>query len=309
MGVKKLASEKNKVLGVHIVYRDLFNKIKDNFPSFSKGHKRIADYILNHYDKAAYMTAARLGVTVGVSESTVVRFATELDFEGYPELQRALQDMMRNKLTSVQRIEVTSDQMGNNDIFEKVLNLDIDKIRRTLDESSREDFYGAVDTIIQAKRIYIIGARSASALARFLSYYFNLMFENSRFVNTSSTSEMFEQIMRINEGDVIIGISFPRYSSQTVKALQYAASKFAKVIAITDSKTSPLADNADHLLLARSDMASFVDSLVAPLSLINALIVAIGIKKRTEVSNNFEMLEDIWEKYEVYETSKEKQSE
>lgn len=291
------------------MYKDLFQKISDEIPNFSKGHKRIADYILNHYDKAAYMTAAKLGVTVGVSESTVVRFATELDYEGYPELQRALQEMMRNKLTSVQRIEVTSDQIGNNDIFEKVLNLDIDKIRRTLEESSREDFYGAVDTIIQAEKIYIIGARSASALARFLSYYFNLIFENTKFINTSSTSEMFEQIMRIGEKDVIIGISFPRYSAQTVKALQYGASNGAKVIAITDSKRSPLAEKADHLLLARSDMASFVDSLVAPLSLINALIVAIGIKKRTEVSHNFEMLEDIWQKYEVYETSKEKNPE
>lgn len=289
------------------VQRDLFNIINENLSNFSKGHKRIADYILNYYDKAAYMTAAKLGLTVGVSESTVVRFATELGYDGYPNLQRALQDMMRNKLTSVQRIEVTSNQIGNNDIFEKVLNMDIDKIKRTLEESSREDFYGAVDTIINAKKIYIIGARSASALARFLAYYFNLMFENATFVNAASTSEMFEQIMRINENDVLIGISFPRYSTQTVKALQYASSNGAKVIAITDSKASPLANGADHLLLARSDMASFVDSLVAPLSLINALIVAIGIKKRDEVSHNFEMLEDIWEKYDVYEKNKEKE--
>lgn len=286
--------------------KDLFGKIRDNMNDFSKGHKRIAEYILNHYDKAAYMTAAKMGVAVGVSESTVVRFATELDFEGYPELLRALQDVMRNKLTSVQRIEVTSDQIGDNDIFEKVLNLDIDKIRRTLEESSREDFYGAVDTIVQAKRIYIIGSRSAAALARFMSYYFNLMFEDSKLVNSTSTSEMFEQILRIDEKDVIIGISFPRYSTQTVKALQYASSKNAKVIAISDGMNSPLAEHANHLLLARSDMASFVDSLVAPLSLINALIVAIGIKKRKEVSHNFEMLEDIWEQYEVYETNKEK---
>lgn len=287
--------------------QDLFSKINKGMSSFSKGHKRIAEYILNHYDKAAYMTAAKLGVTAGVSESTVVRFATELEFDGYPSLQRALQEMMRNKLTSVQRIEVTSDQIGTTDVFEKVLNADIEKIRRTLEESSREDFYSAVDTIIGAKRIYIIGSRSASALARFLAYYFNLMFENVRYVNSASTSEMFEQIMRIDEQDVLIGISFPRYSAQTVKAFQYASSSGAKVIAITDSKTSPLAEDADHLLLARSDMASFVDSLVAPLSLINALIVAIGIKKREEVSNNFEMLEDIWERYDVYQKNKEKE--
>lgn len=285
--------------------RNLFLKINQNISDFSKGHKKIANYIIEHYDKAAYMTAAKLGVTVGVSESTVVRFATELGYEGYPELQNALQEMARNKLTSVQRIEVTSDQIGSKDIFEKVLNFDIDKIKKTLEESSREEFYGAVDTIINAKRIYIIGARSASALARFMAYYFNLMFENARFINTASESEMFEQIMRIEKEDVMIGISFPRYSSQTAKALQFAAYNGAKVIAITDSKSSPLAEYADNLLLARSDMASFVDSLVAPLSLINALIVAIGIKKRTEVSQNFEKLEDIWDKYDVYEKQRE----
>ncbi|MBZ4670281.1 MAG: Transcriptional regulator, RpiR family [Oscillospiraceae bacterium] len=286
--------------------QDLFSKIKERLPEFSKGHKKIAEYMLNHYDKAAYMTAAKLGSIVGVSESTVVRFATELEYEGYPELQKALQEIMRNKLTSVQRIEVTSDQIGNNDIFEKVLNLDIDKIRRTLEESSREDFYGAVDTIINAKRIYIIGSRSSSALAHFMSYYFNLMFEDVRYIHMATTSEMFEQIMRITENDVIIGISFPRYSKQTVKAMQYASSKGAKVVAITDGMLSPLAEHATHLLLARSDMASFVDSLVAPLSLINALIVAIGIKKRDEISRNFANLEEIWEEYEVYEKNKEK---
>ncbi|HNX64860.1 MAG TPA: MurR/RpiR family transcriptional regulator [Oscillospiraceae bacterium] len=285
--------------------RNLFFKINQNISDFSKGHKKIANYIIEHYDKAAYMTAAKLGVTVGVSESTVVRFAAELGYEGYPELQSALQEMARNKLTSVQRIEVTSDQIGSKDIFEKVLNFDIDKIKKTLEESSREEFYGAVDTIINAKRIYIIGARSASALARFMAYYFNLMFENARFINTASESEMFEQIMRIEKEDVMIGISFPRYSSQTAKALQFAEYNGAKVIAITDSKSSPLAEYADNLLLARSDMASFVDSLVAPLSLINALIVAIGIKKRTEVSQNFEKLEDIWDKYDVYEKQRE----
>ena len=285
--------------------RNLFFKINQNISDFSKGHKKIANYIIEHYDKAAYMTAAKLGVTVGVSESTVVRFAAELGYEGYPELQSALQEMARNKLTSVQRIEVTSDQIGSKDIFEKVLNFDIDKIKKTLEESSREEFYGAVDTIINAKRIYIIGARSASALARFMAYYFNLMFENARFINTASESEMFEQIMRIEKEDVMIGISFPRYSSQTAKALQFAEYNGAKVIAITDSKSSPLAEYADNLLLARSDMASFVDSLVAPLSLINALVVAIGIKKRTEVSQNFEKLEDIWDKYDVYEKQRE----
>lgn len=281
--------------------QDLFLFIKSNMNGFSKGHKRIAEYIIGHYDKAAYVTAAKLGVTVGVSESTVVRFATELGFDGYPELQRALQDMARNKLTSVQRIEATSDRIGGEDVFEKILNSDIEKIRKTLEESNREQFYSAVDTIVSAKRIYITGARSAAALARFLAYYFNLMFENARFINTASTSEMFEQIMRIGEGDVMIGISFPRYSSQTAKALNYASSNGASVIAITDSESAPIAENATHVLMAKSDMASFVDSLVAPMSLINALIIAIGMKKQSEITENFKRLENIWDEYEVYE--------
>lgn len=288
-----------------LMQQDLFEKMKCDMPSFSKGHKRVAEYILTHYDKAAYMTAAKMGETTGVSESTVVRFATELGYNGYPELQRALQELLRNRLTSVQRIEVTSSRIGNDDIFRRVLSSDIDKIRRTLEESSSEDFYGAVDTILAAKHIYIIGLRSAGSLARFMAYYFNLMLENARFINTASTSEMFEQIMRIGPDDVIIGISFPRYSTQTAKALQFAAGRGAKVIAITDSPDSPLAEHAGHLLQARSDMTSFVDSLVAPLSLINALIVAIGVKKRDEVSANFALLEEIWDQYDVYEKTEE----
>ena len=280
---------------------DLFVQIKDSMSDFSKGHKKIAEFILEHYEKAAYVTAAKLGTTVGVSESTVVRFATELGFSGYPEFQSALQDIIRNKLTSIQRIEATTDRISSDDVFEKILNSDIEKIRKTLEESNREDFYNAVDTIISAKRIYIVGTRSASALARFLAYYFNLMFENTRFINTASTSEMFEQIMRIEKGDVMIGISFPRYSKQTAKALSFAAGNGAKVVAITDSQNSPIAEYSTHTLIAKSDMASFVDSLVAPMSLINALIIAIGIKKQDEIKTNFEHLEDIWDKYDVYE--------
>lgn len=286
--------------------KDLFALINERMPMLSKGHKRIAEYILNHYDKAAFMTAAKLGSTVGISESTVVRFATELGFDGYPSLQSALQEHMRNKLTSVQRIEATSDRIGSDNVFEKVLNLDIEKIRRTIEEGSRSDFNGAVDTIAKAKNIYIIGSRSASALAVFLDYYLNLMFENVKLIQSTSISEMFEKIMRIGKNDVVIGISFPRYSKMTVKAFDYASSRGASVVAITDSEASPLAENANHLLLARSDMASFVDSLVAPLSVINALIVALGIKKRDEVSHNFEVLENIWDEYQVYEKSGEK---
>lgn len=279
---------------------DLFSQIKNKLPEMSKGHKSIAGYILEHYDKAAFMTAAKLGATVGVSESTVVRMATELGFDGYPALQRALQDVMRNKLTSVQRIDVTSDQIGNSDIMEKVLNLDIERIRKTLEESSKEDFDSCVDKIMNSKTIYIIGARSSASLATFIKYYFNLIFPNVKLVTASTESEMFEQILRIDSNDVIIGISFPRYSNQTVTALKYAKTHGANVIAITDSKSSPLVPYSDNVLIARSDMASFVDSLVAPLSLINALIVAVSIRARDRVTETFEKLETIWDEYEVY---------
>ena len=281
--------------------RDLIHSITQQMPGFSKGQKLIAQYILAHYDKAAFMTAAKLGMTVGVSESTVVRFASELGFEGYPQLQRALQELIRNRLTSVQRMEVTSDQLGEGNILHKVLNLDIEKIRRTMEKASVEDFEQAVDTIVHANNIYILGVRSASALSGFMSFYFNQIFESVRLVNTTSTSEMFEQIMRIKEGDVFIGITFPRYSKRTVNAANFAKQNGAKVIAITDSNISPIAETADHLLLARSDMASFVDSLVAPLSVINALIVAVGIRKKDEISSTYERLEQIWDEYNVYE--------
>ncbi len=281
--------------------RDLIHSITQQMPGFSKGQKLIAQYILAHYDKAAFMTAAKLGMMVGISESTVVRFASELGFEGYPQLQRALQELIRNRLTSVQRMEVTSDQLGEGNILHKVLNLDIEKIRRTMEKASVEDFEQAVDTIVNAKNIYILGVRSASALSGFMSFYFNQIFESVRLVNTTSTSEMFEQIMRIKEGDVFIGITFPRYSKRTVNAANFAKQNGAKVIAITDSNISPIAETADHLLLARSDMASFVDSLVAPLSVINALIVAVGIRKKDEISSTYERLEQIWDEYNVYE--------
>lgn len=281
--------------------RDLIHSITQQMPGFSKGQKLIAQYILAHYDKTAFMTAAKLGMTVGVSESTVVRFASELGFDGYPQLQRALQELIRNRLTSVQRMEVTSDQLGDGNILHKVLNLDIEKIRRTMEKASVEDFEQAVDAIVSAKNIYILGVRSASALSGFMSFYFNQIFENVRPINTTSASEMFEQIMRIKEGDVFIGITFPRYSKRTTNAAKFAKQNGAKVIAITDSDLSPIAEAADHLLLARSDMASFVDSLVAPLSMINALIVAIGIRKKDEISSTYERLEQIWDEYNVYE--------
>lgn len=280
---------------------DLITKFQSEMPGFSKGQKQIARFILEHYDKAAFMTASRLGVTVGVSESTVVRFATELGYDGYPHLQRALQEMIRNKLTSVQRMEVAGDRMGGRDVLQTVLHADTDMIRVTLDEIDRDAFQGAVDALMGAKRIYILGVRSSSALASFLGFYFNLLFENVTLVHTNSVSEIFEQVLRVGPGDVLFGISFPRYSKRTLSAMKYARDRGARVIALTDSQLSPLARVADHVLLARSDMASFVDSLVAPLSVINALIVAVGMSRRDEIEQTFNKLERIWEEYDVYE--------
>ena len=280
---------------------DLFNIIENKMPGFSKGQKLIAKFILNEYDKAAYMTASRLGSTVGISESTVVRFAMELGFVGYPELQLALQTIIKNKLTSVQRIEVAKNRLGDTDILTSVLNSDIEKLKFTLEEQDREQFYSVVNSIIKAKNIYILGIRSSAALASFMGFYFNLLFDNVKLVSAASASELFEQMLRVSEQDVVIGISFPRYSKRTVKALQYSKDSGATVVAITDTMSSPLVKYASHVLTARSDMASFVDSLVAPLSLINALIVAISLAKKDEVSETFSRLERIWDEYEVYE--------
>ena len=281
--------------------KDILAVIQSNMGAFSKGQKLIANFILNSYDKAAFMTASKLGKTVNVSESTVVRFAAELGYDGYPAMQKALQEMIRNKLTAVQRIEVSNDRIGNHDILSMVLQSDIEKIRMTLEEADREAFGHTVDTILDAKRIYILGVRSAAAIASFLGFYFNLIFENVTLVNTTSASEIFEQLLRVKKGDVVIGVSFPRYSKRTVKAMEFAHDRGASVVAITDSVTSPLAAIADHALLAKSDMASFVDSLVAPLSMVNALIVAVSRRKNSDLAQIFGELERIWDEYDVYE--------
>ncbi len=283
--------------------QNLLALLENNRPDMSKGHKKIADYILEHYDKAAFMTASKLGKSVGVSESTVVRFATELGFEGYPEMQKAIKGFTSNRLTAIQRMDVMSDHLSGEDVLSRVLNFDMEQIRKTLEEIDKDDFYSTVDELSEAKSIYVIGARSAAVLARFIVFYFNIMVDNCKIVHTTSTSEMFEQILNIGEGDIMIGVSFPRYSKHTVKAFRYAHENGAKVIAITDSKSSPLAKYADHLLLAHSDMSSFADSLVAPMSLINALISAVGLRKQDYVANNFEHLEKIWDEYEVFEKS------
>lgn len=285
--------------------KDILALIQDGMPTFSKGQRLIGNFILTCYDKAAFMTASKLGKTVNVSESTVVRFAAELGYDGYPAMQKALQEMIRNKLTSIQRIEVSEDRIGNHDVLPTVMQSDIEKIRMTLEEIDHANFDASVDAIAAARRIYILGVRSSAAIASFLSFYFNLMFDNVTQVTSTSASEMFEQILHASEGDVVIGVSFPRYSQRTVKAMKYAGSRGATVIAITDSEASPLAESARYTLCAKSDMASFVDSLVAPLSLVNALIVAVGRKNTDELSRTFESLEQIWAEYGVYENSSE----
>jgi len=281
--------------------QNMITRIQDRLPGMSKGHKLIASYIINHYDKAAFMTAAKLGNTVGVSESTVVRFAIELGYEGYPKLQKVLQELIKSKLTSVQRIEVTSNRINESNILKSVLQSDMEKIKLTMEEIDQEGFDRIVECILNAKKIYILGVRASAPLASFLGFYFNLIFDNVSLVQTTSVSEMFEQVLRASEGDVVIGISFPRYSKRTTKAIQFVKSQGASVIVITDSKQSPIAAHADYCITARSDMASFVDSLVAPLSVINALIVAIGMRKKESVYNTFERLETIWDEYHVYE--------
>lgn len=280
---------------------DLMQRLKNNLGNMSKGQKLIANYIIENYDKAAFMTAAKLGETVGVSESTVVRFAIQMGYDGYPRLQKVLQELIKSKLTAVQRMEVTSNRINEQDVLKSVLQSDMDKIKITLEEIDEESFNKIVESLLNARKIYILGVRSSAPLASFLGFYFNLIFDNIRLVHTTSVSEMFEQIIRASKGDVVIGISFPRYSKRTIKALQFVKSQGATVVAITDNRESPLAENADHCIFARSDMASFVDSLVAPLSVINALIVAVGMKKKQKIYEIFDKLEKIWDEYQVYE--------
>lgn len=280
---------------------DILTNIQNGMPGFSKGQKLIAKYILDSYDKAAFMTASKLGTTVGVSESTVVRFAVELGYEGYPSMQKALQAMILNRLTSVQRIEVTNDRIGNQDVVSMVLQADIDKIRMTNDTTDREAFESAVNAIIKAENIYIVGVRSSSSLASFLGFYFNYMFNNVRMVTDSGTGSIFEEVVRVNSRDVVIGISFPRYSSSTIKGIKYCHDVGATVIGLTDAVDSPVGKCSDYVLVAKSDMVSLVDTLVAPLSLINALIVAVAQRREKELGRTLTNLERIWDEYGVYE--------
>ncbi len=278
----------------------LQNRIDCIYGTLSKGHKRLADYLKSDYEKAAFMTAAVLGKTVGVSESTVVRFATNLGFEGYPQLQKYLQELVKNHLTSIQRMEVSASHIKGEDILDSALLADIEMIKATREQVSRDVFVKSIDALNKASRIYVLGVRSSATLASFLAFYLNHIYENVVLIDTSSKSELFEQLYRIGSNDVCVAISFPRYSNQTINACRFASERGATVISITDGEQSPLAKFTTYLLVARSNMVSFVDSLVAPLSLINALIAAAAHEKSAEVYNNLQTLEEIWNTYRVY---------
>ncbi len=281
---------------------DVLIRIHDGYPKMSKGQKLLADYITDHYDKAVYLTASKLGNVVGVSESTVVRFAGELGYDGYPGLQRALEDMIRTRLTALQRMEVSRSRMDEDHILSSILQSDIENIKETMNVVEEEAFKEALELILRAKTIYILGVRSSGPLASFLAYYMNLIFDNVKLVQTNSISETFEQMLKIGPADVMIGISFPRYSKRTVKAMDFAKSRGASVIAITDSDQSPIAASAECVLKAHGNMVSFVDSMVGPLSLLNALVVALSMSRQSEVKENLENLENIWKEYDVYES-------
>ncbi|MCI9317124.1 MAG: MurR/RpiR family transcriptional regulator [Oscillospiraceae bacterium] len=280
--------------------KDVLHTIQENMAGFSKGQKRIAGYILSDYDKAAFMTASRLGRLTGVSESTVVRFAASLGYDGYPAMQRALQEMVRSKLTSIQRIRTSNDRLFSSDVVTSVLQMDMEKIRIAIEEVDRAAFNAVVDKMMEANHIYILGVRSSSFLAGYFHFYLHLIFDNVTLVTSSSAGDILESILRIGPGDLLVGISFPRYSQSTVKGVQFAHDRGAEVVAITDSPMSPLYPMASSALLARSDMISFVDSLVAPFSLLNALIVAAGHRKDGDIAQIFNRLEGIWDEYGVF---------
>jgi len=279
----------------------LMNRINERYGTLSKGQKLLAAYITDHYDQAVFLTAAKLGETVGVSESTVVRFAMHLGYKGYPQFQEALAELVRGKLHSVQRMEDMYGRISQSEILETVLQSDAKRIQNTLKDIDEQAFDLAVETILDAKQIYVIGLRSCAPLAEFLSFYLNMMVGGVKLLHTSSSSELFEQMLQIGQGDVMIGISFPRYSVRVLKAMEFANNRNAKVITLTDSVHSPMNLYSSCNLIAKSDMASIVDSLVAQLSVINSLIVALCMKKQTEVAKTLDTLEKIWEEYQVYE--------
>ena len=279
---------------------DILSKISERYGKMSKSHKVIANYILEHYDQAVFMTAAKLGETLGISESTVVRFASGVGYEGYPEFQKALEDCVRGKLSSIQRMDAKYGRSTQSEVLTSVITADIEKLQHTIDHLDPAAFELAVNTILEAENIYVMGLRSNEPLAEFLHFYLNMVRGGVVLLKTTSVTETFEQMMRISEKDCFIGISFPRYSMRTLKAMEFANDRNAKVIAVTDSTHSPMSLYSSCNLLARSDMVSIVDSLVAPLSVINALVVALCLKCPQDVRRNLEMLEETWNNYQVY---------
>ncbi len=280
--------------------QDLIKLIKDIYPKLSKGQKLIANYIVNDYDKAAFMTAANLGKAIGVSESTVVRFANRLGFDGYRELQNDLQELIKNKLTTVQRLNIAESNYKNDEnVLSKIMERDMDNIKKTVNEIDPDSFQEAIDLVLKGKQIYIVGLRSSSFLAGYLGFYLNFLFDNVKIIGYGP-NDIFEQLLKISFDDVIVVITYPRYSKRIMDVLEYTKEKGASIITITDSFISPAAHKADVTLIASSDMLSFVDSLVAPMSLINAFIIALGNEKRNDLNNYFEDLEAIWKKYGIY---------
>lgn len=291
-----------------IKHSNLVEHIESEMPKMSKGQKAIARFILSDYEKAAYMTAARIGEAAGVSESTVVRFTMELGYEGYPHFQHLLQEELKVKLTSVQRLNASRRFSSDSQVLRSILQTDIDNLKNTYENIDEAAFSKAVETILGAKRIFVMGLRSSAPLSSFIHFYFTLLFDDVRHIHSNSANEVFEQILPIGPGDVLIGISFPRYSTRTIQSMQYARQRGATVVAITDKADTPLAQQADVALFATSDMASFVDSLVAPLSVINALIVALGMRKRDHIEQTFEALENLWDEYKVYDKGEDRKS-
>ena len=279
---------------------NVLHAIRSGMDSFSKGQKRVADYILKNYDKAAFMTASRLGKVAQVSESTVVRFAAEVGYDGYPSMQKALQELIRGRLTSVQRIRASREQTRGTDVVGAVMQRDMDSIHAALEQVDRQEFQRVVDLLLKAERIYILGVRSSSFLAGYLNFYLHLIFKNVVLVQNSAAGEIYEQMVHIGPGDVLIGISFPRYSIMAVNAVNFAHDRGADVVAITDSTVSPLYAPARAALLVRSDMISFVDSMAAPLSLLNALITELGHRRKEDVDGVFDEMERIWEKHSIF---------
>lgn len=291
--------KKRGIIEMEATNQDLMRIIQSKFTRLSKGQKLIADFILKHYDKAAFMTAAKLGQNVGVSESTVVRFAIELGYDGYPKLQKSLQELVKTKLTAVQRLEMTNDLVDEENALKSVLKADMENIRTTMEKVNQKTFDSFVDNIVEAKKVYIIGLRSSSALSEFLGFYLNLIL-NKVVVLQHGMSDIYEQMLNLGPEDVIIGIGFPRYSIKTVEILKFARDRGARVLCVTDSLLSPLAAISDLTLIAQSNMASFVDSLVAPMSIINAIIISVGLKRREAVTQTFSKLEEIWQNNKVF---------